>query len=61
MRLVRAQHQGRDADVEAAVQPGVPAAYGVEPADGDREPVQRLQVEVEVPLARCRCVCSESP
>jgi len=47
---VRAQDQRGNADVQAAVEPGVPAAHCVEPAEGHREPGQRLQAEVKVPF-----------
>ena len=49
-RRLDARRERRDADVEPAVQPGMPAPYGVERAGDQPEPGQRLEVEVEVPL-----------
>ena len=45
------QHEHRAADVEAALQLGVAASDGAQPAEGHRERVDRLPVGVERPLA----------
>jgi hypothetical protein len=50
VRPVRAQDQRGNPDIQAAVQPGVPAADGVEPAERHREPVQRLPGKIEFPF-----------
>ncbi len=50
-RVVRPQDQVGHTDIQPAVQPGVPAPHGVEPADGHREATQRLPLQVVVELA----------
>jgi hypothetical protein len=46
-----AEYQRRHADVQAAVQPGMPAPDRIEPAERHRTACKRLQVQVEVPFA----------
>ena len=49
--VIRTQDQVGHTDVEPAMQPGLAAAHGVQPAEGNREAAQRFPLQVVVELS----------